>query len=187
MNIKKEVLVLLIFAAYIIVLFVRRKCKKAQYAKAAVIAAAAILVETVFDILPYWIETNAILTEYSVLQWIVTNIVFLLAVGIIYKLSCEEPLKLWESYRKRLLPIKIGVLFMLLLGIWLTVLDCRYLLAFMAAAEEGLKEGNVNYLSIFLMGNLQSGYAGILRILKILIPGCLMADFICRGEGSAAK
>lgn len=185
--IKEEGVMLLIFAAYIIILFISRKCNKAQYAKAAVVAVMAILVETVFDILPYWIETDSILIEYSVLQWIVTNIVFVLAAGIIYKLCCEEPLNLWKLYWKRLLPVKIGVLVMFLLGIWLTVLDRRYLLDSLAAMEEALMNGNLDFLSVFSAGNMRSGYVGILRIFKILIPGCLMMDFICRKDGSVAK
>lgn len=169
---------LLAFTIYIVVLLAGRECKKIQYIKAAVVAAAAILVATVFDILPYWIETNDILIEYSVLQWIVINIAFVLAVGIIYKLSCEEPLKLWTLYKKRFLPVKIGVLLLFFLGIWLTVLDCRHLLASMAAIKEGIKSGNMDFMFFFTMGELRSGYTGFLKIFKILIPGCLMVDFI---------
>lgn len=182
--IKKEGLMLLIFAAYIIILFASRKCKKVQYIKAAAVAVIAILVEAVFDFLPYWIETDSILIEYSVLQWVVTNIVFVLAAGIIYKLSCSEPSKLWKLYRKRLLPVKIGVLVMFLLGIWLTVLDRRYLLDSLAAMEEALKNGTMDYMFFFTMGDMKSGYEGILKIFEILIPGCLMADFICRKDAS---
>lgn len=182
--IKEEGLMLLIFTSYIIILFASRKCKTAQYVKAAVVAVMAILVEAVFDILPYWIETDSILIEYSVLRWVVTNIVFVLAAGIIYKLSCNEPSKLWKLYRKRLLPVKIGILVMFLLGIWLTVLDRRYLLASLAAMEDAIKNGTMDYLSFFTMGNMKSGYEGIIKIFEILIPGCLMADFICRKDAS---
>lgn len=182
--IKREGLMLLIFAVYIIILFAGRKCKKAQYIKAAVVAVMAILFEAVFEILPYWIETDSILIEYSVLQWIVTNIVFVLAAGIIYKLSCNEPSKLWKLYMKRLLPVKIGILVMFLLGIWLTVLDRRYLLASLEAMEEAIKNGTMDYMFFFTIGNMKSGYEGILRMFEILIPGCLMADFICRKDAS---
>ena len=182
--IKEEGIMLLIFAAYIIILFTNRKCKTVQYIKAAVIAIAAILVDAAFDILPYLIETDSILIEYSILQWIVTNIVFVLAAGIICKLSYKETTKLWRLYRKRLLPVKIGVLLMFLLGIWLTVLDRQYLLASMAAMEEAIKSGNIDYMFFFTIGDMKSGYEGILRIFEILIPGCLMADFICRKDAS---
>lgn len=182
--IKEEGVMLLLFAAYILILFLNRKCKKAQYVKAAVIAAAAVLVETAFDILPYWIETDSILIEYSVIRWIVTNIVFVSATGIIYKLSCKEPSKLWKLLHKRLLPVKIGVLIMFLLGIWLTVLDRQFLLNSMAAMEEALKNGTADMMLFFTMGDMQSGYGGILRIFEILIPGCFMADFICRKDAS---
>lgn len=185
MNIKKEGIMLLVFAAYIIILFIKKKCGKAQYAKAAVIAAAAILAEVIFDILSCKVNSDAVLTGYSVLQWIVTNIVFVLAVGIIYKLSCKEPSKLWELYRKRLLAVKIGVLFMFLLGIGLTFLNCYYLLVSMAAVEETVQGGNLNDMFfLFSAGDMQSGYVGILRIFKILIPGCIMMDFICRKDES---
>lgn len=187
--IKKESIMLLIFAAYIIILFASRKCKKIHYIKAAVIAIAAILLEAAFDILPYLIEPYSFLIEYSVLQWVVTNIVFVLAAGMIFKLSCKESKKLWELYRKRFLPVKIAVLGMFLLGIWLTVLKCQYLLASMAAMEEALRSGNVNDMFFFPGGNLQSDYTyaivlKALNLFKILIPGCLMADFICREDAS---
>ncbi len=188
MNVIKEGVMLLLFAAYIITLFVKKKCEKAQYAKAAVVAVAAILIEVIFDVLPYYvIELDTVFIAYSVLQWIVTNIVFLLAVGIIYKLSCKEPLKLWELYGKRLPAVKIGILLMILLGMFLTFLNCYYLLASMRAMEEALKSGNLDFLSVFSAGNMRSGYVGILKIFKILIPGCLMTDFICRKDGSVAK
>lgn len=188
MNVIKEGAMLLVFAAYIIILFVKKKCEKAQYAKAAVTAAGAILVEVIFDVLPYYIlEPSAVFIAYSVIQWTVTNIVFILAVGMIYRLSCKEPLKLRELYGKRLPAVKIGVVLMLLLGMCLTFLNCCYLLASMRAMEEALKSGNVDFLSVFSAGNMRSGYIGILRIFKILIPGCLMMDFICRRDGSVAK
>lgn len=188
MNIIKEGAMLLVFAAYIIILFVKKKCEKAQYAKAAVIAAGAILIEVIFDILPYYIiELDVVFMWYSVLQWIVTNIAFILAVGMIYRLSCKEPLKLRELYGKRLPAVKIGVVLMLLLGICLTLLDYYYLLASMRAMEEALKSGNLDFLSVFSAGNMRSGYVGILRFFKILIPGCLMMDFIFRKDGSVAK
>ena len=184
----KEGAMLLVFAAYIIILFVKKKCEKVQYAKAAVIAAGAILIEVIFDVLPYYIlELDAFFIVYLVIQWTVTNIVFILAVGMIYRLSCKEPSKLRELYGKRLPVVKIGVVLMLLLGMCLTYLNCYYLLASMRAMEEALKSGNSDFLSVFSAGNMRSGYVGILRIFKILIPGCLMMDFIWRKDGSVAK
>ncbi|MBD5541602.1 MAG: hypothetical protein HDR00_10530 [Lachnospiraceae bacterium] len=188
MNVIKEGAMLLIFAAYIIILFVKQRCEKAQYAKAAVISAGAILIEVIFDILPYYIlELDAFFIAYSVIQWTVTNIVFILAVGMIYRLSCKELSKLRELYGKSLPAIKIGVVLMLLLGMCLTFLNCYYLLASMRAMEEALKGGNSDFLSTFSAGNMRNIYVGILRIFKILIPGCLMMDFICRKDGSVAK
>lgn len=187
--IREEGIMLLAFIAYIIILLAGRESKKTQYIKAAVTAIAAILVETVFDMLPYWIDVNDILIEYSLLQWTVTNIAFVLAVGIIYRLSCKESSKLWALYKKRFLPVKIGVLLLFLLGIWLTVLDCRHLLASMAAIKERIKSGNMDYMLFSAIGELKSGYAGFLRIVKILIPGFLMADFIAErmGRSKSAK
>lgn len=188
MNIIKEGAMLLVFAAYIIILFVKKKCEKAQYVKAAVIVAGAILVEVIFDILPHYIlKLDAVFIAYSVIQWIVTNIVFILAVGLIYRLSCKESSKLWELYGKRLTAVKIGVLLMLLLGMFLTFIDCYYLLALTRAVKEALESGNSDFLSVFSAGNMRRGCVGVLRIFKILIPGCLMMDFICRKDGSVAK
>lgn len=141
------------------------------------------MIEVIFDVLPYYvIELDVVFIAYSVLQWVVTNIVFILAVGMIYRLSCKEPSKLWELYGKRLPAVKIGVLLMLLLGMFLTFLNCYYLLASMGLWKEALKSGNLDFLSVFSAGNMRSGCVGILKIFKILIPGCLMTDFICRKE-----
>lgn len=182
--IKEEGVMLLLFALYIIILFTGRKCNKVQYIKAAVTAVNAVLVEAVFDLLPYYMDINSIFIEYSAAKWIVTNIVYVFTAGIIYRLSCEEPSKLGKLFLKRLLPVKIGVLLMFLLGIWLTVLDRQYLLASMAAMEEALKNGTMDFMSLFTMVEIKSPYGGILRVLEILIPGCLMTDFICRKDAS---
>lgn len=188
MDIKKEGTMLLVFVVYIILLFIKKKCEKTQYVKAAIIAAVAILVEVILDILPYMVNLDAVLIGYSVLQWIVTNIVFALAVGIIYKLICKEPSKLWELYQKRLPVVKIGILLMFFLGIGLTSLNCYYLLVSMSAIKEVVKGGNLNdMLFLFSVGDMQSNYSGIIRIFKILIPGCIMMDLICRKDESVAK
>lgn len=180
--IKEEGVMLLLFTVYIIILFTSRKCNKVQYIKATVTAVNAVLVEAVFDLLPYYINIDSIFIEYSAAKWIVTNIVYIFAAGIIYKLSCEEPSKLGQLFLKRILPVKIGVLIMFLLGIWLIILERQYLLASMAAMEKALKNGTMDFMSFFTMGEIKSLYGGILRILEILIPGCLMVDFIFRKD-----
>ncbi len=66
---------------------------------------------------------------------------------------------------------------MVLLGILFIILDFQYSIAMLAEMQEALNSGDMMGL---LTINIESKYSLLLRMLRILIPGCVVGDFIAK-------
>ncbi len=174
---KRELIIVLMFIIYVIVLWLKDKDKKIKIKRIIGIIAAVILADVFVEYIFYLFETNAILLGCSILKWILTNFVFMMAGICIYRLSVQTEKSIRELCQEMSVSVKIGILCMVLLGILFIILDYQYSIAMLAEMQEALNGGDLMGL---LTINIESKYSLLLRMLRILIPGCVMGDFIVK-------
>jgi len=95
----------------------------------------------------------------------------------IYGVSVQTEKSIGKLCREISISVKTGVLFMLILGIIFVILDYQYATAMIAKMQEALGNGDIMRL---VTVNMESRYSLFLRILRILIPGCIMGSFVVK-------
>lgn len=183
--VKKEVVIVLLYVVFIGVLIYRKESRNVNYLKAAGSLAAVVLVEGILEYAAYYIEEDAYLMTYSVLQWLMMNSIYIFTSLTIYKVCGENELSYRMIWKQLALWIKIGIVVMVVIGAVLSVMDIRYGME-LSEQLKYMESGAINYFAA-LSVDFTSPYYKAREVMRIINIGCLSGGLLLQRKNKVGS
>lgn len=173
---KKEVIIILLYAILIKILRGGDRKKKITYWQ---IVESFIIVVGLEAMTGYYgasMPSDTYVILYAIAQWLLLNGVYILVGLTIYHACTQSEMSYTGMWKRFPSWVRIFIPISIILGSILTLLDCYYVIKITEQFQEQLRQGSINFMETLLTDSVSPYYRlrELLRFLNIgtLIYGC---------------
>lgn len=173
---KKEVIIILLYAILIKILRGGDRKKKITYWQ---IVESFIIVVGLEAMTGYYgasMPSDTYVILYAIAQWLLLNGVYILVGLTIYHACTQSEMSYTGMWKRFPSWVRIFIPISIILGTVLTLLDCRYIIRITEQFQEQLRRGSINFMETLITDSVSPYYRlrELLRFLNIgtLIYGC---------------